>query len=149
MNELHASNTVAAKVRQQRIEHGWSMRELADKAGLAEDAIEAIENGRRRRGVTVDEVMVLAHALRMPAILLLPGDFDYWTDEEKQRANEAAPQRDAEASRRREEWQALVGVLQELPEALEVLAKMGRTLEQIPPGAVLAIERDGKLVPVE
>jgi transcriptional regulator with XRE-family HTH domain len=145
MNELHASDTVAAKVSQHRQERGWSMRELAGRAGLSEDVIEAIENGRRRRGVTVDELMVLAHALETMALVFLPPDSDYFTDEQKQRADAAVSQREAERAEREangSDWKSLVKLIS------EDLPKLLGDLRSIPPSAVLAIERDGKLIPI-
>lgn len=148
MMELHASKTVAAKVTEKRQELGWSMRELAERSGLSEDVIEAIENDRRKRGVTVDEVMVLAHALGTAALILLPRDSDYDTDEQRQQAAERDRQR--EASGRTGALPRLTESLARLTESLaESQAREAELAELFAAGAVLAVERDGRLVPVE
>jgi len=59
------------------------MAQLAHRSGLGEDVIEAIENGRRRRGVTVDELTLLARALDLRVSNLLPADPVYLTNPAK------------------------------------------------------------------
>ena len=142
MNELHASETVAARVREWRLKRHWSMRELADRSGLPEDVIEAIENGRRRRGVTVDELMTLAHALSWPAAILLPADRDYYTAEEERRAIALDREREESVSRTSKSLGNIVGMGQ-------VIKSLAEKLDKVPDGAVIAVERDGKLVAVE
>lgn len=119
------------------------MRELAELSGLSEDVIEAIEHNRRRNGVTVDELMVLAHALGVTAFLLLPPDRDYLTAEEEQYIAGRHRQREADAPKRRADWEALIKLMTE-----DVPGLLGR-LKDIPPDAVLMVERDGKMVPVK
>lgn len=75
-------------MRERRIELELTMRDLAERSGVSEDAIDAIENRRRRRGMTVDELMGLAHGLRTTGCSLLPPDSDYFTEEEKRAAEE-------------------------------------------------------------
>src|ERR1043165_3115969 len=82
--DLHEmSQTVAEQVEHHRTRKGWTRRQLADRCqelggtGLTFAAITSIESGRpdedgrRRRGVTVDELAVLARALTVPPVLLL------------------------------------------------------------------------------
>ena len=139
---------VAAKIREQRKQRGWSARQLAEHCGLTQDVIQNIENGRpdhdgrRRRAVTVDEVMAIANGLDTVAVLLLPRDYDFMSAEKRQRMDEAERQRQADAPRREADWKAMV----ELP---KVLREMQEFFRKIPDGAVIAVERDGKLVPVE
>jgi transcriptional regulator with XRE-family HTH domain len=83
-----ASDTVARRVKELRKRRGWSARRLAEVCAatgspqLSESVIANIESGRRdehgrrRRDVTVDEVIGLAAALDMPAIHLLPVHLD-------------------------------------------------------------------------
>lgn len=78
------SDTVARRLRELRRRRGWSARRLAEACAatgspqLSESVIANIEagrrdeTGRRRRDVTIDEVIGLATALDMPAIWLLP-----------------------------------------------------------------------------
>lgn len=146
MNQLHASKTVAAKVREKRQELHWSIRELAEKSGLSEDIVEAIENDRRRRGVTVDELMILAQALGTLALFLLPDAYDYFTDEQKRARDERAREWEAGSSAREAEQKARMETLEELPKFMN---KIDEFFRSIPRGAVVAVEQDGKLVPVE
>jgi transcriptional regulator with XRE-family HTH domain len=69
------------------------MRELSERSGIGPDVLDSIENGRRRRGVLVDELMVLAHALGTTSSALLPPDSDYFTDEERRELEEAERRR--------------------------------------------------------
>lgn len=59
---------------------GLSMRQLAERSGLPEASIQDIEIGRRKRGVTVDELMKLASALSIDPAKLLPDLLDYESD---------------------------------------------------------------------
>jgi len=82
------SDTVARRVKDLRRRQGWSARRLAEVCAatgspqLSESVIANIESGRRdesgrrRRDVTVDEVIGLASALDVPAIHLLPAHLD-------------------------------------------------------------------------
>lgn len=81
-----ASDVVGARVRQLRLERGWKTpQQLAERCAeigaedLTTNAIYALESGRRdaegrrRRRVTVDEMIALAYALEVsPLALLLP-----------------------------------------------------------------------------
>jgi transcriptional regulator with XRE-family HTH domain len=81
-----ASDMVAARVRKVRKRRGWQPADLAARCAelgaghLTENAIENIESGRRaggrrRRTVTVDELLILALALNVaPVHLLVPPD---------------------------------------------------------------------------
>jgi transcriptional regulator with XRE-family HTH domain len=66
------SDDAARRIRAARQRLGWSQRELAKRSGLSEDVIDAIENGRRRRGITVDELFAFADALKVQVGALLP-----------------------------------------------------------------------------
>jgi transcriptional regulator with XRE-family HTH domain len=80
------SDVVAAQVRHWRKQRGWQPGDLAGRclelgaAHLTENVIENIESGRRaggkrRRDVTVDELLTLAVALNVaPVHLLVPVD---------------------------------------------------------------------------
>lgn len=83
LTELHASKTVAFKVRERRVTLRWSRRELAERSGLAEQAITDIELMRRQRGITVDELMTLAAGLRIDPAVMLPPLTDYFQDAEQ------------------------------------------------------------------
>jgi transcriptional regulator with XRE-family HTH domain len=75
------SDVVAERVRRYRKRLGWSVRELAEECArfgapeLTEASLGNIERGpsgkRKRRDVTVDEIMVLGYALGVPPLLLL------------------------------------------------------------------------------
>jgi 8-oxo-dGTP diphosphatase len=84
MTSIGASDLVGQRIRKLRNDRGWTIRQLADRCGdlgagdLSADAIANIETGRRhratgrrRRDVTVDELLVLALALNAPPLLLL------------------------------------------------------------------------------
>jgi len=107
------------------------MRELAERSGLPEDVIEAIENGRRRRGVTVDELMVLANALNTMAPLLLPRDYDYMPEEMKRRIDEDQQRRSEQPSEIRAGLEAMVKVQKAMPILLEYAEKMAHRLESL------------------
>ncbi|WP_158852375.1 helix-turn-helix domain-containing protein [Saccharothrix deserti] len=89
MHEL--SETVAQEVQRHRNRHGWTRKQLAERCQelgadwLTFSAITSIETGRpdetgrRRRGVTVDELAVLARALLVPPVVLM---FPLHTDAE-------------------------------------------------------------------
>jgi transcriptional regulator with XRE-family HTH domain len=78
------SDDVARQVRELRKRRGWSAARLAEQcavAGAPQLTAEAIGNiergrrdkqGRRRRHVTVDELLAFAEALGVPAGMLLP-----------------------------------------------------------------------------
>jgi transcriptional regulator with XRE-family HTH domain len=78
MTELHASDTVAVKIRQARQRRNWSQAELGSRCGLSGDVIQHIESGRRgadgrrRRDITVDELLAIGGALEMSVSDLLP-----------------------------------------------------------------------------
>jgi transcriptional regulator with XRE-family HTH domain len=86
--ELHANRTLALRVKERRGILGWSVRELAERSGLPEDSIEAIENGRRKRGATVGELMKLGAALSTGPDRLLPELYHYIPDPAKQAEHE-------------------------------------------------------------
>lgn len=77
------SDTVAREMQWHRNRHGWTRKQLAERCQelgaewLTFAAITSIEtgrldeNGRRRRGVTVDELAVIARALLVPPVVLL------------------------------------------------------------------------------
>lgn len=77
------SDTVAREMQWHRARHGWTRKQLAERCQefgaewLTFAAITSIEtgrldeNGRRRRGVTVDELAVIARALLVPPVVLL------------------------------------------------------------------------------
>lgn len=77
-----ASDTVGENIRAIRKRHGWSVAELAERceqagAHISASVIENIEHGRRRNGertrdITVDELVVLAAALRVTPGVVLP-----------------------------------------------------------------------------
>lgn len=77
-----ASDTVGENIRAIRKRHGWSVAELAERceqagAHISASVIENIEHGRRRNGertrdITVDELVVLAAALRVTPGVILP-----------------------------------------------------------------------------
>jgi transcriptional regulator with XRE-family HTH domain len=85
---MTVSDNLAAKVREVRKLHGWQPADLAARCAevgaphLTENAIENIESGRRsdgrrRRAVTVDELIALALALDVaPVHLVVPLDDD-------------------------------------------------------------------------
>lgn len=81
------TQAVAAQIRAYRLRRGWSVRQLAEECAkqgapqLTQASLENIERGqdpnakRKPRGVTVDELLVLALALNArPADLLFDGD---------------------------------------------------------------------------
>ena len=83
------SDLVAGRIKEARKKRGWSVRQLAEQCakagagGLTQNAIENIERGRRdgegrrRREVTVDELLALAYVLSVaPVNLLVPIDDD-------------------------------------------------------------------------
>jgi transcriptional regulator with XRE-family HTH domain len=76
------SDSVAEQVTRWRKHRGWSREQLADRCkelgmpDLTPAAITNVESGRkqqgvRRRHITVDELLVLATALKVPAFLLI------------------------------------------------------------------------------
>lgn len=81
---LSPADTVRRRVKELRTTHGWSARELAERCAAAgaphldRDVLANIEAGRRR-GITVDELLVLAFVLNAPPIHLLvpPTSGDY------------------------------------------------------------------------
>jgi transcriptional regulator with XRE-family HTH domain len=82
------SDTVARRVKELRKRRGWSARRLAeacwttDSPQISESVIANIEtgrrdeHGRRRRDVTIDELVAFARALDIPLIHLLPVHLD-------------------------------------------------------------------------
>lgn len=56
-------HTIAKATRQARLRRGWSQRLLADKAGLSEDLVQAIEGGKP--GTSVGSVLSVLWALRL------------------------------------------------------------------------------------
>lgn len=72
---LSPTQIVAARVKQFRTAHGWSARELAERCAeagaphLERSILANLENGRRKT-VTIDEVLVLAWVLGVPAAML-------------------------------------------------------------------------------
>jgi transcriptional regulator with XRE-family HTH domain len=82
------SDTVARRLVELRKRRGWSARRLAEACAatgspqLSESVIANIESGRRdehgrrRKDVTVDEVVGFAEALNVPAMHLLPVHLD-------------------------------------------------------------------------
>ena len=84
MTEETVSDLVAENIREARKRRGWKPAELAARCAdvrapdITENAIENIEsgrraNGRRRRDVTVDELLVLAYALDIAPVYLICG----------------------------------------------------------------------------
>lgn len=81
---MSASDQVGVRVRDLRRRNGLSVEQLAERCGaagipLSTTALYLIEGGgrgkstgRERRRVTVDELLVLAKALDVPAFRLLP-----------------------------------------------------------------------------
>lgn len=69
MTEHDVCDRVVANIRKDRSKRGWSMAELAARAGLSENVIENIESGRRdktgrrRRHITADEIEAIEVAL--------------------------------------------------------------------------------------
>lgn len=65
-------------VRDLRHRYGWSAQSLADRlAGIGfpqlnRSVLANIESGRRKQGVTVDELVALAHAFEVRPADLLP-----------------------------------------------------------------------------
>lgn len=78
------ADAVRQRVKELRLAHGWSARELAERCAAAgaphldRDVLANLEGGRRR-GITVDELLVLAFVLDAPPVhLLVPTtDGDY------------------------------------------------------------------------
>jgi transcriptional regulator with XRE-family HTH domain len=144
MTELRASDMVADKIRELRKQRGWSARQLAEHCELSQDVIQNIENGRpgpdgrRRRAVTVDELMAIAAGLDTAAIVLLPHPYDFLSPEARQRWDGW------------EQWvtiRARAAIIEKLQWQIE--QELGDSLEKIPNDAAIVVERDGKLVPVE
>lgn len=77
MNEaaLTPTQVIARRVREYRMKHGWSARELGERcaaAGLPKwerNLVANLENGRREN-VSIEEVLVLAYVLSVPPLLL-------------------------------------------------------------------------------
>ncbi len=77
-----ASDTVAERIRHYRRQWGWDLQRLASEcarvggSGLTASVLANIEsgrrdqNGRRRRDVNIDEMLILAYALRVPPVLM-------------------------------------------------------------------------------
>jgi transcriptional regulator with XRE-family HTH domain len=76
-----AGDVVAERVKRYRKRLGWSVRQLAEECAslgapqLTEASLGNIERGpkdnRKRRDVTVDELMILGYALGVPPLLLM------------------------------------------------------------------------------
>ncbi len=86
-SSLRPSDLSGARVRETRGRRGWTARQLADRcaeAGAPELTVSVIANietgrrdaeGRRRRDVTIDELLALAYVLEVPLnALLAPGE---------------------------------------------------------------------------
>jgi ribosome-binding protein aMBF1 (putative translation factor) len=56
-------HSIAKAIRQARLRRGWSQRLLADKAGVSEDIVQAIESGKP--GTSVGSVLSVLWALRL------------------------------------------------------------------------------------
>lgn len=61
------------RIRRERIAHGWSQRELAEKAGLKPDAPRKYERALNEPGVTSALAIADALGLQLDAMLAPPG----------------------------------------------------------------------------
>ena len=78
MTERQVSDYVAEKIRDARKQRGWTTGDLAFRCDLTDNIIENIESGRRdregrrRRDITVDELLAVSRALDVEPIELMP-----------------------------------------------------------------------------
>ena len=57
------------RIRFERFRHGWNQTQLAERAGIRQTTLSAIENGRLKP--TANQLLLLAAALNLPADELL------------------------------------------------------------------------------
>lgn len=87
LGEETPSEVVAQQIRKFRKERGWSARVLAErcaKAGMpaVDRAVIANLENKRRKGVTVDELLMFAYVLDVAPVNLLVPDEDVIEDED-------------------------------------------------------------------
>jgi len=65
------ASVVAANVRAERARHQWRQRDLAERLGVTQSTVSAIESGQREVGV--GQLPALCRALKVPFSVLLTG----------------------------------------------------------------------------